>query len=221
MKKLFERMTSITLGVMALIFIIFTLAMIFNTRVAEEANNGVVQALFGIFAFMFVALSAVNIWSAFSERDKIKQILLFKTKDSVNNASVSVIRKMAKKVVAGIECVKLRHINLFIDNNNEAIMKAAVKISATDKEGELQVAEILDKVYTALKNEYSSILGFEFKTIELKLTSIKEAKKPKPEETKVEQKTIPAKEERVKPVELQVFAEEEATVEDEAELVEA
>lgn len=187
-------MVAISMAVMALIFVVFTLVLILNTDVAVEANNGVVHSLFGIFALIFIALVTVNVWSAFSEREKIKQILLFKTKDSILNASVGVIRKLAKKAVAGIEHAKIKHIHLFVDSNNEVIMKAAIKIKADDEQ-EIKAGIVMDKVNKALTDEYKQALGFEFKTLELKLVSFKENKQTRPEpiQEKPTTKTKPEK----------------------------
>ncbi|MCL2177411.1 MAG: hypothetical protein FWB72_05685 [Firmicutes bacterium] len=183
MKRNFERFITISLSVVSLIFVVFAMILIFNTDIAEEANNGVVQSLFGIFALFFVILTTLNILGSFSETDRVNQILLFKTKDSVRKASVSVIRKLAKQAVLNVEGAKVKHIHLFTDATNEVIMKASVKVASKKDEPCVKATQVLEQVNAALVSKFLDELSFEFKEIELKLTSIKNNKK---QDTKTE-----------------------------------
>lgn len=172
MKRNFEKFITISLAVVSAIFVMFLLVMILSTDVAVEANNGVVQALFIVFTLFFLALSSLNIYSAFCSTEKVNQILLFKTKNSAKKASVGVVRKIAKKAVADIEGIKIGSIHLFVDSNNDVTFKAAVKVRAAEG-SEFKAAILLERISDALETEFMEILGLEFKEVELKLVSAK------------------------------------------------
>jgi len=191
-----EKLITISLAVMSSIFVVFLLVMIFNTNAAEEANNKVVHALFGVFTLIFLVLTTMNIMSAFSETERINQILLFKTKNSEKRASVALVRKLAKQAAKTVEGAKISHLNLYADATNEVIVKAAVKVDTGDNDN-IKASDILDRVNTALVNEFMNVLGFEFKMIELKLTSIKQNER-------AEQAAVQSPE-AVKPIEVEVI----------------
>jgi len=192
MKKNFEKLISISLAVMSSIFVVFLLVMIFNTAAAEEANNKVVHALFGVFAAIFAILTAINIMSAFSEAEKVNQILLFKTKSREKKASVGLVRKLVKKAAKRLSGVKINHIHLYVDSTNEVIMKAAVRVDL-GVSGAQKAADVLDEVNKSIEDEFLNVLGFEFKMIELKLIAVKQGEKSvkqaeAPEDVVAEQK---------------------------------
>jgi len=180
----------VAITLISLLFIVFLLVLIADTEIAAEANNSVVHALFGVFTALFVLLSGLHIWECFSENDKVNQVLLYKTQDSVKKASVGVIRKLAKKAVGSVEHAKVCHIHLFVDVNGEVTMKAAVKI--IDKQHvDIDVSSILDNVNNALVEEFQSTLGFKFKEIILKLVAVKTAKASKEQSDGVEIVSLP------------------------------
>jgi hypothetical protein len=202
MKKNFEKMISISLTIMASIFVIFLLLIIFNSDIAAEANNGVVHALFGVFSVILLALCAIDIRSAFTTNERVNQILLFKTQDTSKKASVKVIRKLAREAVAQINGVKVGGIQLFVDDTNDVVLRATVKILGNHESAKA----VMEQMSDILRDEFNKVLGFSFKEIELKLVSFKEIKAPAeapiaPTEPKNEQKDERKIEPTAEPVE--------------------
>jgi len=175
MKKHFEKIISIALSGIALMFVVFLLIMIFNTDLAIEANNTMVHILFIVFASLFAVLAALSIWSAFNDHERVNQILLFKTQNGAKKASVSVIRKLAKTAVTPIASVKVGSVHVFVDETGEVYLKATVKIVPKKKDGAAlaKASVILEQVNAALQLEFMDVLNLEFKEIELKLIKAK------------------------------------------------
>jgi len=180
MKKTLEKMITISLGVISTIFVVFLLVLITRPDTAEGANTPVVHALFIIFASIFAALTIFNILLSFKDSERVKQVLLFKTKNGAKKASLSVIRKLAKQAVKAVNGVNICHIHLFLDDNNDIIFKAAVKIKPIDSGGNeaFNAALILEKVNAALELIFLEVLGLSFKEIELKLIYAKTTRSP-------------------------------------------
>jgi|GEM_PF-2787561 len=171
MKKHFDKVVSIALTAIALLFVVFLLIMIFDSEFAVDANNRVVQILFIVFASLFGVLATLSIISAFNDQERVNQILLFKTKYGAKKASISVIRKLAKTAVTPIDAVKIGHIHVYVDDNSNAYLRATVKIVPKKKNGapEDKASVILEKVNAALQLEFIEVLNLEFKEVELKL----------------------------------------------------
>ncbi|MCL2375434.1 MAG: hypothetical protein FWC82_02800 [Firmicutes bacterium] len=180
MKKTLEKMITISLGVVSTIFVVFLLVLIKRPDTAEGANTPVVHALFIIFASIFAALTIFNILLSFNDSERVKQVLLFKTKNGAKKASLSVIRKLAKQTVKAVNGVNICHIHLFLDDNNDIVFKAAVKIKSIESGGNqaFNAALILEKVNAALELIFLEVLGLSFKEIELKLISAKTTRSP-------------------------------------------
>jgi hypothetical protein len=173
MKKNFEKFITISLAVVSAIFVVFLLVIIFNTDIAADADNSVVHALFFVFTAFFLILSSVNIYSAFANTEKVNQILLFKTRNTSKKASVGVVRKLAKQAVSAIQGIKVGHIHLFVDDNNDVTLKATAKIIADKNSEPVKATVLLERATAAIQIEFLEILGLEFKEIELKLVSAK------------------------------------------------
>jgi len=183
MHKSLEKCIGIALATVSTIFVVFLLVLITNTNVAVEADNSVVHALFIVLTLAFATLTAFNVYFAFSNMEKVNQVLLFKTKNTVQKASVGVIRKLAKKATADIEGIKINKINLFTDATGEVTFKAAIKVKATKGEDDIKATELLEEVSTAIEKEILEVLGLQFKEIELKLIKYKKQEKaPAPAE---------------------------------------
>ncbi|MCL2630069.1 MAG: hypothetical protein FWD49_00930 [Firmicutes bacterium] len=170
MKKNFEKIVSIALGTMSLIFVVALLIFIFNTDAAIEANNSVVHALFVVFFVIFAALTALNIYSAFTDNDKVNQVLIFKSKGGKTEATVGVIGKLSKKAVTMAGGVKVGKPHLLVDDNFEVTMRIAIKL--TDEKVEAVVPVIRESLEIAFAEE----LGLKFKAIDFKVTSMKSKK---------------------------------------------
>ncbi|MCL2771088.1 MAG: hypothetical protein FWD89_02125 [Firmicutes bacterium] len=179
MKKILEKIISVSLACVSLIFVVFLLVMIFNTNAAAEADNKVVHSLFIVFTLVFIALTAINIRAAFSDEERINQVLLYKTTGSSKKASVGVVRRLAKRAVKDIAGAKVRHVHLYVDENHEVTFRASVKVVTDQNSTEKGKAVIiLEKVNAAIAIACQEVLGLEFKEIELKLVSAKSDYKP-------------------------------------------
>ncbi|MDR3186675.1 MAG: hypothetical protein LBU04_07785 [Christensenellaceae bacterium] len=181
MKKILEKIVSITLAFIALLFVILMLVVMFKPEYAENMNNALVHVLMIIFAGIFGVLTAINIISAFSDAERINNILLFKGKDSATKASISVVKKIAKVSTAQIEGAKLRKATLYVDENNDVKMKVDLKINDSD------VEKIISSVRANLITTFDEVLGFRFKSIDFSVINLKnETYTPDPDRIKIE-----------------------------------
>ncbi|MDR0751417.1 MAG: hypothetical protein LBF12_02330 [Christensenellaceae bacterium] len=182
MKKILEKIVSVTLAFISLLFVIMMLVVMFNPEYAQNMDNSLVNVLIIIFACIYAILSGINIARAFTDSEKINSILLFKGKDSATKASITVVKKTARGATAQIEGAKLKKAVLYVDENNDVRMKVDLKITDDD------VDKIVNCVRANIITTFDEVLGFRFKAIDFNVTNLKNPQyKPSPERVKEEQ----------------------------------
>lgn len=172
MKKVFEKIVTIALAFIALLFVIMMLVIMFNPDYAVNMNNTFVHVLLILFACIFGVLTAFNIASAFSDAERVNNILLFKMKGSATKASVSVVKKTARAATKQVEGAKLRRAVLFADENNDIRMKITLKIRHDN------VESVVNRVRATVIATFDEVLGFRFKEIDFVVVNLKNNFKP-------------------------------------------
>ncbi|MFI3229279.1 MAG: hypothetical protein R3Y23_03875 [Bacillota bacterium] len=218
MKKLLEKIVSIALALVSLVFVALIITMVFKPEYVTELNNQLVKAMLVAFCAVFGILTAINIATAFRSVDKLSSVILFKGKSSATRATIGVVKKYVKTAAKNVEGARVTKVVLFVDENNNVKMKADLKITS-----EKQVIDVVTAVKAHVADTLMGVLGLEFATIDFTTVGVKNKYEPNKEaiaqNIETELAAIEANKEAVAEA-LAVAIEEEVAVEEVAEIVE-
>ena len=172
MKKIFDKVITVTLGVISLFFVILMLITAFGGLETADFDNEIVKALLITLGIIFAVLTGLNVWIAFQDNEKLSSILLFKDKESATKATVGVVKKTARRVTKKIEEAKIDKIQIFADENGNARLKVDVKL-ATDA-----TMDTVTKLRAILIDTFRNIFGIEFAAIDFRVVKSKNAYEP-------------------------------------------
>lgn len=172
MKKIFDKVITVTLGVISLFFVILMLITAFGGLETADFDNEIVKALLITLGIIFAVLTGLNVWVAFQDNEKLSSILLFKDKESATKATVGVVKKTARRVTKKIEEAKIGKIQIFADENGNARLKVDVKLT-TDA-----TMDTVTKLRAILIDTFKNIFGIEFAAIDFRVVKSKNAYEP-------------------------------------------
>lgn len=172
MKKIFEKVVTITLGVISLFFVIMMLVTAFGGLELSDFDNSIVRALLICLAVIFAVLTGLAVFAAFQDNEKLSSVVLFKNKESATKATVAVVKRTAKRVVKEIPEAKLTKVQIVADDNGNVRLKVDVKL-ATDA-----TMEVVTKVRALLIDTFANIFGIEFASIDFRIVKSKNSYLP-------------------------------------------
>lgn len=167
MKKVFEKIVSITLGVVSTLFVILILVTMFGGIETADLDNDLVHALLIALGVVFAVLTGLNIYASFIDNEKLSAVLLFKDKESATKATVSVLKKTAIRVTKQVPEAKIKKVHLTSDENGNVKMRLDIKIS-TD-----ETLEVVTRVRAIIIETFKEIFGIEFASIDYKIIKSK------------------------------------------------
>ena len=172
MKKIFEKVVTITLGVISLFFVIMMLVTAFGGLELSDFDNSIVRALLICLAVIFAVLTGLAVFAAFHDNEKLSSVVLFKNKESATKATVAVVKRTAKRVVKEIPEAKLTKVQIVADDNGNVRLKVDVKL-ATDA-----TMEVVTKVRALLIDTFANVFGIEFASIDFRIVKSKNSYVP-------------------------------------------
>ena len=172
MKKIFEKVVTITLGVISLFFVIMMLVTAFGGLELSDFDNSIVRALLICLAVIFAVLTGLAVFAAFQDNEKLSSVVLFKNKESATKATVAVVKRTAKRVVKEIPEAKLTKVQIVADENGNVRLKVDVKL-ATDA-----TMEVVTKVRALLIDTFANVFGIEFASIDFRIVKSKNSYVP-------------------------------------------
>lgn len=172
MKKIFEKVVTITLGVISLFFVIMMLVTAFGGLELSDFDNSIVRALLICLAVIFAVLTGLAVFAAFQDNEKLSSVVLFKNKESATKATVGVVKRTAKRVVKEIPEAKLTKVQIVADDNGNVRLKVDVKL-ATDA-----TMEVVTKVRALLIDTFANVFGIEFASIDFRIVKSKNSYVP-------------------------------------------
>ncbi|MFA5449055.1 MAG: hypothetical protein WC292_01255 [Clostridia bacterium] len=208
MKKILEKIVTITLAFIGLLFVILMLVLMFKPEYAENLNNQLVHVLIIIFSGIFAILTVLNIATAFSDADKINSVLLFKTRSSATKASIGVVKRTAKNAVRQVEGAKMKKVSLFIDENNDVRLRIDIKVVSED------VESLVLKLRAIVINTFEEVLGLVFSSVDFKLVKVKNNFQPDSDKIDQAVAEFKAEQEQEKAEKARRLAEESKAAED-------
>lgn len=180
MKKLLEKIVTLALAFVGLLFVVLMLVLMFKPEYAQNLNNQLVHVLVIIFSGVFGILTFLNIYSAFSDAEKINSVLLFKGKESATKATISVVKKTAGLAIKQVPGAKMKKVSLYVNENNDVKMKIDIKAETED------VEELVTRVRATVVSAFEEVLGLSFAAVDFRLVKVKNAFKP--DQNKIDEK---------------------------------
>ena len=139
MKKVFDKIISVTLGVVSLFFVLLMLVTAFGGLQQVDLDNNVVKALLITLAVIFALLTAFQVAISFRDDEKLNAVLLYKDKESSAKATVAVVKKTAKRVAKVMKAeAKIGKVQIVSDDAGNTRLKVDVKI-LTDRTEETSI----------------------------------------------------------------------------------
>ena len=172
MKKIFEKVVTITLGVISLFFVIMMLVTAFGGLELNDFDNSIVRALLICLAVIFAVLTGLAVFAAFQDNEKLSSVMLFKNKESATKATVAVGKRTAKRVIKDIPEAKLTKVQIVADDNGNVRLKVDLKLS-TDA-----TMDVVTKVRATLIDTFANIFGIEFASIDFRIVKSKNSYVP-------------------------------------------
>lgn len=172
MKKIFEKVVTITLGVISLFFVIMMLVTAFGGLELQDFDNSIVRALLICLAVIFAVLTGLAVFAAFQDNEKLSSVMLFKNKESATKATVAVVKRTAKRVIKDIPEAKLTKVQIVADDNGNVRLKVDLKLS-TDA-----TMDVVTKVRATLIDTFANIFGIEFASIDFRIVKSKNSYVP-------------------------------------------
>lgn len=172
MKKIFEKVVTITLGVISLFFVIMMLVTAFGGLELQDFDNSIVRALLICLAVIFAVLTGLAVFAAFQDNEKLSSVMLFKNKESATKATVAVVKRTAKRVIKDIPEAKLTKVQIVADDNGNVRLKVDLKLT-TDA-----TMDVVTKVRATLIDTFANIFGIEFASIDFRIVKSKNSYVP-------------------------------------------
>lgn len=168
MKKVFDKIISVTLGVVSLFFVLLMLVTAFGGLQQVDLDNNVVKALLITLAVIFALLTAFQVAISFRDDEKLNAVLLYKDKESSAKATVAVVKKTAKRVAKVMKAeAKIGKVQIVSDDAGNTRLKVDVKI-LTDRTEETSI-----KLRAILVESFKKIFGIEFSSIDFRIVKSK------------------------------------------------
>lgn len=168
MKKVFDKIISVTLGVVSLFFVLLMLVTAFGGLQQVDLDNNVVKALLITLAVIFALLTAFQVAISFRDDEKLNAVLLYKDKESSAKATVAVVKKTAKRVAKVMKTeARIGKVQIVSDDAGNTRLKVDVKI-LTDRTEETSI-----KLRAILVESFKKIFGIEFSSIDFRIVKSK------------------------------------------------
>ncbi len=171
MRKIADKVVLVAHISISAIFVLVTILMFINVIPLTFDNgllviDGFVMALVMILAGIYIALTGYLLYSAFAQRNVVKQVLLYADEYNETNATSTVIRKIANSSAKLVNGVKVKKLRITAGEKGKLHMKLTVTVQSDD------VAYTIDTLRCLLVEHYASVLSLTFDSIDFNITHI-------------------------------------------------
>lgn len=172
MKKLFEKIISIALAIISTLFVALIIAVLAGSVETADFHNDLVAGIIITLAVIFALLTGLNMYAAFTDRNKMNSVLIFKDRGSATKVTVEVVKATARRISKQVKETKVRKVHLFTDDNGNVGMNLEVKLS-TD-----ETMEAVTLLRAMLMEQFKDVFGIEFAAIDFKVVKSKNSHLP-------------------------------------------
>ena len=157
MKKIAEKVALVALVCVTLVFVLTTL--LYVTGVIAAENSNVVIILMSVLTVVYAGLSAYLLYVNFSERENLKEILLFSDTGSATHTSVKVVKNIVEGCARQVEGIEVRHVRIRADEKGGFVAIVSVKATAEN------VTPAIGKLRELLADSFARTLNLTFSSI--------------------------------------------------------
>lgn len=165
MRRITEKVSAIVLITTAFIFVIFTLLLTFRAFEATLLNNHIVVSMIVAISVIFAASAMVLCANLFSDRDVIRNLLLFSDHSSSTRTSMKVVRRIIRSNSSLVLGVRI-HKSAVMQEENGFRLRIALGVRSDD------VQLTVDKLRVTLEDAFINILGVRFNSIDFKVAKL-------------------------------------------------
>ena len=168
MRKLAEKVVIVAQICITLVFAIITLLNM--TAVFPEieiaVNNGVLTSLIIVLFLLYLGLSVYLIYVNFSERENVKQVLLFCDSESATRTTAKVVKNIVNSCAKQTTGITVRKTKIRSDEKKGFAITLRVNVNADN------VAETIDTFRCLLADSFKNTLGLSFNTINFEINKL-------------------------------------------------
>ena len=185
MRKIAEKVAIIAQICITLVFVVTTLLSVTNVIPwNDNNNNGVLVTMLIIMAVIYGLLSAYLIYVNFSEKENIRQILLFCDSESATHANVKVIRNIVRSCARRVDGVRVKRAKMRVDEKHGLVATFKTEVSTNN------VSESIDKLRCLVADAFKNTLGLTFNSINFEISKLKTNYQPDEEKAEKLAKTL-------------------------------
>lgn len=186
MRRLAEKVALVAQICITLVFVVTTL--LYMSNVIPEntalANNGVLATLIIILSIIYGLLSVYLVYMNFSERENLRQILLYSDSESATHANVKVIRNIVRSCARKVKGIRVRKAKMRLDEKQGFVATLKIDVNAH------YVSQAIDKLRCLIADSFKNTLGLNFNSINFEIRKLKSRYKPDVEKAEKLAKTL-------------------------------
>lgn len=186
MRKITEKVAIVAQICITLVFVITTLLYIANVIPERQAlaNNGMMATLIAILAVVYALLSAYMLYVNFSEREALRQVLLFCDSESSTRANVKVVRNIVRSCAKKVNGVRVRKAKMRLDEKQGFVITLSVDVSGSE------LSTSIDKLRCLIADSFKNTLNLTFNSINFEIRKLKSHYTPNVERAEKLAKTL-------------------------------
>lgn len=168
MRKLAEKVVIVAQICITLVFAIITvlnLTAVFPQNETIE-NNSVLTSLIMVLFVIYLGLSTYLIYVNFSERENLRQVLLFCDSESATRTSAKVVKNIINNCAKQTTGITVRKTKIQADEKKGFAITLKVNVNADN------VAEAIDTFRCLLADSFKNTLGLTFNTINFEISKL-------------------------------------------------
>lgn len=168
MRKLAEKVVIVAQICITLVFAIITLLNMTAVFPENEiaVNNGVLTSLIIVLFLLYLGLSVYLIYVNFSERENVKQVLLFCDSESATRTTAKVVKNIVNSCAKQTTGIAVRKTKIRSDEKKGFAITLRVNVNADN------VAETIDTFRCLLADSFKNTLGLSFNTINFEINKL-------------------------------------------------
>lgn len=169
MRKLAEKVVIVAQICITLVFAIITLldmTAVFPENEIQTYDNGVLTSLIIVLFLLYLGLSVYLIYVNFSERENVKQVLLFCDSESATRTTAKVVKNIVNACAKQTTGVTVRKTKIRSDEKKGFAITLKVNVNADN------VAETIDTFRCLLSDSFKNTLGLTFNTINFEINKL-------------------------------------------------
>lgn len=186
MRRLAEKVALVAQICITLVFVVTTL--LYMSNVIPEntalANNGVLATLIIILSIIYGLLSIYLVYMNFSERENLRQILLYSDSESATHANVKVIRNIVRSCARKVKGIRIRKAKMRLDEKQGFVVTLKIDANAH------YVSHSIDKLRCLIADSLKNTLGINCNSINFEIRKLKSRYKPDVEKAEKLAKTL-------------------------------